>query len=42
MTHIKRYNQFLILEKFDNNIISELKRLGVTDEDEIKKHYRTN
>jgi hypothetical protein len=38
MTHIKRYNQFLILEKFDNNIISELKRLGVTDEDEIKKH----
>jgi hypothetical protein len=38
MPHIKRYNQFLILEKFDDNIIAELKRLGVTDKDEINKH----
>lgn len=34
----KRYDDFLILEKFDDNIIAELKRLGVTDKDEIKKH----
>jgi hypothetical protein len=35
---IKKYEHFLILEKFDDNIIAELRRLGVTDEDEIKKH----
>lgn len=35
---IKKYNHFLILEKFDDNIKAELKRLGVTDEDEINAH----
>jgi hypothetical protein len=34
---VKKYEQFLILEKFDDNIIAELKRLGVTDKDEINK-----
>lgn len=36
--YIKRYDQFLIAEKFDDNIKAELKRLGVEDEEEIKKH----
>jgi hypothetical protein len=35
---IKKYENFLILEKFDDNIIAELKRLGVTDQDEINRH----
>jgi hypothetical protein len=35
---VKNYNDFLILEKFDDNIIAELKRLGVTDQDEINRH----
>lgn len=38
MGRIKNYNDFLIFEKFDDNIIAELKRLGVTDEEEINKH----
>jgi len=38
MSIIKKYNNFLILEKFDDNIIAELKRLGVTDKDEINRH----
>jgi len=38
MNKLKNYNSFLILEKFDDNIIAELRRLGVTDEDEINKH----
>lgn len=38
MSIIKNYNNFLILEKFDDNIIAELKRLGVTDKDEINRH----
>ena len=38
MGTIKKYNDFLILEKFDDNIIAELKRLGVTDQDEINRH----
>jgi len=38
MKYLNEYNQFLILEKFEDNIIEELKRLGVTDEEEIKKH----
>ena len=38
MGKIKNYNDFLILEKFDDNIIAELKRLGVTDQDEINRH----
>ena len=35
---IKKYQHFLVLEKFDDNIIAELKRLGVTDRQEINKH----
>lgn len=38
MSIIKNYKDFLILEKFDDNIIAELKRLGVTDRDEINRH----
>jgi hypothetical protein len=38
MNRLNKYNQFLILEKFDKNFKSELLRLGVTDEDEINKH----
>lgn len=38
MNKLKKYNHFLILEKFDDNIIAELKRLGVTDKDEINIH----
>ena len=38
MHKLKRYDQFLILEKFDDNIRAELLRLGVTDEDEINAH----
>jgi hypothetical protein len=38
MIRIKKYDHFLILEKFDDNIIAELKRLGVTDKDEINRH----
>jgi hypothetical protein len=38
MNKLKNYDSFLILEKFDDNIIDELRRLGVTDEDEINKH----
>jgi hypothetical protein len=38
MKHLKEYNHFLILEKFEDNIIAELKRLGVTDEEELKQH----
>lgn len=36
--NIIKYKDFLILEKFDDNIIAELKKLGVTDEEEIKQH----
>lgn len=35
---IKKYTDFLILEKFDDNIIRELKRLGITDSEEIKTY----
>lgn len=38
MKKLKNYDSFLILEKFDDNIIAELRRLGVTDQDEINKH----
>ena len=38
MRKLKKYEDFLILEKFDDNIIAELKRLGVTDKKEIQKH----
>lgn len=37
MTKLKRYNQFLILEKFDDNFKAELQRLGITDEEEINR-----
>lgn len=37
MNNMKKYNEFLILEKFDDNIIAELKRFGITDKDEINK-----
>ncbi len=35
---INNYQNFLILEKFDDNIIKELKRLGIKDEKEINTH----
>jgi hypothetical protein len=38
MHTLKRYDHFLILEKFDDNIRAELLRLGVTDEDEINMY----
>jgi len=38
MSRVKKYNQFLILEKFDDNFKAELQRLGITDESEINKH----
>ncbi len=38
MRKLKKYDGFLILEKFDDNIKAELLRLGVTDEDEINRH----
>jgi len=38
MSKLKKYEHFLILEKFDDNIRLELKRLGVTDQDEINRH----
>ena len=38
MRRLNKYDQFLILEKFDDNFKAELQRLGVTDEDEIKRH----
>jgi hypothetical protein len=37
MRTLKRYNQFLILEKYDRNIKSKLIEMGVTDEDELNK-----
>ena len=38
MERMKSYQEFMILEKFDDNIRAELLRLGVTDEDEINRH----
>jgi hypothetical protein len=38
MSKLKRYSQFLILEKFDDNFKAELQRLGITDEEEINRH----
>ena len=38
MKKLNKYNQFLILEKFDDNFKAELLRLGITDEDEINRH----
>lgn len=38
MRIIKKYDGFLIQEKYDKNIIDELKRLGVEDKEEINKY----
>ncbi len=38
MRKVKGYQDFLILEKFDDNFKAELRRLGITDEDEINTH----
>ena len=38
MRFLNKYNSFLILEKFDDNIIAELRRLGITDENEINTY----
>lgn len=35
---IKKYNHFLVLEKFDDNIKAELTRMGVTDEKDINTY----
>jgi hypothetical protein len=37
MKKLKKYEDYLILEKFDDNFKAELKRLGITDEDEINR-----
>lgn len=38
MKKLNKYQQFLILEKFDDNFKAELQRLGITDPDEINKY----
>jgi hypothetical protein len=38
MKRLNKYEQFLILEKFDDNFKAELQRLGITDEAEINRH----
>lgn len=38
MKRLKKYSQFLILEKFDDNFKAELIRLGITDKEEIAQH----
>ena len=35
---IKKYKDFIILEKYDDHIIAELKRLGVTNKTSINRH----
>jgi len=37
MNKLKKYNDFLILEKYDKNITNYLKSIGVTDKEELKK-----
>jgi hypothetical protein len=37
MDKIKRYNEFLILEKYDKNITNYLKSIGVNDKEELKR-----
>jgi hypothetical protein len=34
---ISKYNEFLILEKYDKNIKAQLIKMGVTDKEELKK-----
>ena len=38
MKKLNKYEQFLILEKFDDNFKLELQRLGITDPEEIDRH----
>lgn len=38
MKRLKKYSQFLILEKFDDNFKAELIRLRITDKEEIAQH----
>jgi hypothetical protein len=38
MKRVKGYQDFLIQEKFDDNLKAELKRMGITDEDDINKY----
>jgi len=38
MNKVKRYNEFLIQEKYDKNIKAELKRLGITDKNDINTY----
>ena len=37
MKNLKKYNDFLILEKYDKNIKAQLIKMGVTDKEELKK-----
>ena len=37
MNKLKKYNDFLILEKYDKNIKAQLIKMGVTDKEELKK-----
>jgi hypothetical protein len=38
MKRLKKYDDFLILEKYDDNLKAELKRLGITDESDVEKY----
>lgn len=40
MTKINNYNEFLILEKYDNNIRAKLIELGVTDKAELERQVK--
>jgi hypothetical protein len=37
MNKLKKYNDFLIVEKYDKNIKAQLIKMGVTDKEELKK-----
>jgi hypothetical protein len=37
MKNLKKYSDFLILEKYDKNIKAQLIKMGVTDKEELKK-----
>jgi hypothetical protein len=37
MKKVKKYSDFLILEKYDKNIKTQLIKMGVTDKEELKK-----
>lgn len=37
MKNLKKYNDFLIVEKYDKNIKEQLIKMGVTDKEELKK-----